>query len=531
MESNRLTGLSVLTLGASLFFAPCGAAGEAFSFPRATPESQGVRTEDVEAFVARLHEQEGAVHAFMLLRRGHVIAEGAWAPYDLAIPHALYSISKAFTSLAVGYAVEDRQLSLDDRIAWHFPDDLPAGASGHVRDVRVRDLMKMASGHRRDPLSAMRANGVTNWAKAYFSVPVEDPPGIFFRYMTGNTCLLAQLHRRVTGEADMLAYLRPRLFDKLGMRPGPWMRQPDGTVFGGSGFHLTAEDLAKMAQLLLQEGVWQGERVAPLAWVKQATSCQTPFGRVMDSVLALHTGDNNRLPREIDAQNDWQQGYGFQLWMGRHETFRLCGAYGQIAVIVPKKDFVCVVLAGANGSNKRSVEAFYDTLLARMDEKPLPENPDRARRLQERLRTLELPVPKPAARPAESVREACRKTYRFAPAARGIVSVACDLGNGAIVFENAYGRQTLRVGEGEWLSSEVATDAPSLQGTHVLPGGFQRVGASGAWVDAQTYRVKMCYLSSPHTMTLDFRFADGALALTFDAPLAKIDRQTFTARP
>ena len=509
---------------ASAILAFPAAAREPFRFPRATPESQGIRSTAVSEFVRRLNAEGDMAHAYMLIRHGKVVAEGCWAPYDANVPHALYSISKAFTSMAIGYAVDDRKMTLNDRVDWFFPEYAPTNSPGHARELRVRDLMQMASGHRRDPLSAARSSSETNWPKAFYAAPVPDPPGLVFRYMTGNSCMLAQIHRRVTGAADMIDYLRPRLFDKLDIADMYWDRQPDGTVFGGSGFHLRAEDLAKVAQLLLQGGVWRGERILPLWWVKQATSCQTPYGSVMDPVLALHLGakDAKGLP---DPANDWQQGYGFQMWMGRHETFRLCGAYGQIGVVMPNEDVVCVVLAGGNGSNKLSADALYDTILPSLSAVPLPEDPAALASLRSLSASLSITLPEHSASPSPETLKAAERIYAFPENVRGVKSIKFSPSLKTIDIENGFGRQT-----GRWVCGSVATDPVSTKATNVIPGGPQPVGAAGAWTAPDAYRVRVCYLSAPHIMTIDLRFSDGALSATFDCPLAGIKRQSVVGR-
>ena len=510
---------------AALAIAPIlSAVGGQFSFPRATPESQGVRSSAVSAFVERLNAEGDMAHAYMLIRHGKVIAEGCWAPYSAEVPHALYSISKAFTSMAIGYAVEDRKMTLNDRVDWFFPEYAPTNEPGFARELRVRDLMQMASGHRRDPLSAARSSGETNWPKAFYSVPVLDPPGLIFRYMTGNSCMLAQIHRKVTGAPDMIDYLKPRLFDKLGVADMYWDRQPDGTVFGGSGFHLRLEDLAKVSQLLLQRGVWRGERILPLWWVKQATSLQTPYGSVMDPVLALHLGakDAKGLP---DPSNDWQQGYGFQMWMGRHETFRLCGAYGQIGVVMPNEDIVCVVLAGGNGSNKLSVNALYDTILPSLSDSPLPEDPSALAALKARSAALSITLPARSAEPSPDALKAAERAYSFSENPRGLKRIKFDSACRVVEFENAFGAQTLAVGEGSWATGEISAEPVSTKATNVLPGGPQKVGAAGAWIASDTYRIALCFLAAPHIMKIDLQFAGGSLAATFDCPLAGIKSQ------
>ena len=233
--------------------------------PRATPESQGIPSEAVSSLIDRLEEQDGMVHSYMLIRHGKVIAEGHWEPFNADTPHALYSVSKSFVSMAIGLAVDDGLMSLNDRVVKFFPEEAKLNSDERLRDMRVRDLMSMASGQKSDTFKAIRSAAPGEEAKAFFEMPMKNEPGKLFRYMSGNTAMLALIHAKVTGEKDLIAYLKPRVFDKLGITSSYWPRLKNGTtVIGGSGFELKSEELAKICLLLLNDGVWQGERILPL---------------------------------------------------------------------------------------------------------------------------------------------------------------------------------------------------------------------------------------------------------------------------
>lgn len=511
-------------------------AGVACAAPleRATPESQGVDSKAVLKLVERLHAENDQVHGYMLLRHGKVIAEGHWAPFSPAERHALFSVSKAFVSMGIGFAVADRKMTLNDRVNWFFPEFVPTNQSAFAREMRVRDLMAMASGHGKDPFAAMCRADKTNCAKGFFDEPVVMAPGILFRYMSGNTAMLAQIHRRITGEDDLVKYLRPRLFDKLGIADYEWCRQPDGTVLGGSGFELRLEDLAKVSQLFLNGGRWNGERVLPLEWVKQATSCQTPYGKVMDPVLAHHVGgaaDSGA----ANAENDWEQGYGYQLWMGRHETFRLCGAYGNIGVIMPDQNIVLAVHAGGNGSNMLSVEALYDTILPALSDKALPENSAALADLRKRSGELTMTYPLSAAKPsAEAIKLAAKEWYAPVPNLLGVSSVKFDAGKNEFTFVNDFGDQSITVGEKSWVRGAVEVEKPSTYTLSRVPGGKQPIGARGGWTAQDTFAFRICFLRTPFYVDFELKFKGGKLHLITKGPLAKrysVEWELSSARP
>ena len=467
-------------------------AGVAGPLPRATPESQGVRSEAVLKLIDLLSAEGDKVHSYMLLRHGKVVAEGWWAPYDANTPHALFSVSKAFVGMGIGYAVEDGLMTLNDRVNWFFPASVPPGQDTRAGEIRVRDLLAMASGQKTDSMDLLLSAAPGEQAKAFFSIPMEEPPGLRFRYMSGNSAMLALIHRKVTGERDLVKYLKPRLFDRLGIGERHWVRQSDGTVLGGWGFELTTEELAKVGQLLLQGGRWNGESVLPSWWVSQSTSRQTAFGNVLDPVLVRHTGGANA--KGDSAPDDWEVGYGYQLWMGNHGTFRLCGACGQIAVVMPSEDVVFVSTAGGSGSNKLSVEAFYAAILPGLAPAAFPENPQALRRLRERSAGLALGTPGKGVAPARQAVEIAARGCELETRPLGIESVRYDDKTGMFEFRNGFGVQRFAVGrDGRWAVGSAEVEDGRAGDLDKIAGGPQPLGASGAWTKEHEFRFRVVF--------------------------------------
>lgn len=486
--------------------------------PRATPESQGVPSEAISALIDRLEEQNGMVHSYMLIRNGKIIAEGHWAPFNAETPHALYSISKSFVSMAIGFAVNDRLLSLDDKVAKFFPEEAKANGDIRLKDMRVRDLMAMASGQKSDTFKAMCNSAPGEAAKAFFKMPMEREPGQTFRYMSGNTTMLALIHAKATGEKDLISYLKPRVFDKLGINATYWPRLKDGTtVIGGSGFELKSEDLAKICLLLQQNGIWLGERILPLWWVKQATSLQTPYGNVTDSVLALHGANSGGAAKP----DDWQLGYGWQLWMGHHESFRLCGAFGQIGAIIPSKNLIFVSNAGGRSSNKPSLNAFYDTILPSLSEQPLPENPADLKKLRDRSANLNLATPKGAAAPSEQAANAFTIVKSETPNALAITSFGYDTKTKTLTIENRFGKQSLCVGGGEWVSGSFTAEDNHSETINRIPGGKQIVATAGGWTHPERLAIRIHFIRSPAILDIVFEMQDGKALVSTQSNMSR----------
>src|SRR5215475_4367077 len=202
--------MKILLIAALLVLAasPCAAAG----LPRSRPEPQGISSSAILAFIQAADKDIDALHSFMLIRHGHVVAEGWWAPYAAETPHMLFSLSKSFTSTAVGLAAAEGKLSIDDPVLKFFPDEAPAEPSANLKAMRLRDLLRMSTGHQTEP--ARRPD--EPWAKTFLAQPVPFKPGTHFLYNTSATYMQSAIVQKATGQT-VLDYLKPRLFEPLGI--------------------------------------------------------------------------------------------------------------------------------------------------------------------------------------------------------------------------------------------------------------------------------------------------------------------------
>jgi len=374
--------------------------------PRATPESQGVRSDAVLACIEALDARLAHMHSLVVVRRGQVIAEGWWAPYRADLPHALFSLSKSVTSTAVGLLVEEGRLSLDDRVVDLLPDVAPEAIDERLAGMRLRHLLSMSTGQARDGLEGV--GGTTGWARRILGVPVVHAPGTRFMYQTGATYLLAAIVTRTTGER-LLDHVTSRLFAPLGIEGATWERSPDGIDVGGWGLSMTTEDVAAFGQLYLQRGAWQGRQVVPEPWVATATMAHVDNG-------------DPALP------SDWTQGYGFQFWRSRHGGYRGDGAFGQLCLVMPGQEVVVAATAGLPDMQDE-LDVLWETLLPALgDVASLPPDPDGHARLLTRLASLRLPTPAGASTsPRLDAREPMR--YRLDSGGTGsLMLVRCDDG-------------------------------------------------------------------------------------------------------
>jgi CubicO group peptidase (beta-lactamase class C family) len=332
--------------------------------PRATPESQGVDSGKILEFIEAADKKVDSMHSFMMLRNGKVVAEAWWAPESPDKPHVLWSLSKSFTSTAVGLAVADGKLSVDDPVLKFIKDDeLPADVSTNLKSMRVKDLLTMSTGHQSEPM--MRDQ--TEWVKTFLKHPVQHLPGTHFHYNTPATYMQSVVVKRATGE-DILSYLEPRLFQPLGIKSPKWDQSPEKISLGGYGLYLCTEDIAKFGQLYLQKGNWNGKQLIPENWIAEATSKQVSNGS--------------------DPTKDWNQGYGYQFWRCRHDAYRGDGKDGQFCIVMPKQSAVIAITA-----NTRDMQAelnlVWDYLLPALQDTPLPENAEAAMKLSDRVKRLQ----------------------------------------------------------------------------------------------------------------------------------------------
>jgi hypothetical protein len=303
----------------------------------------------------------------MILRHGQVLVEGWWAPYTPADVNLLYSLSKSFTSTALGFAVSEGRLGLDDPVISFFADVDALATHPWTRSMTVRNLVSMATGHTEDTLERAVALDPAEPVRGFLQIPPDQEPGSVFAYNNTATYVVGAIVQQVTGQR-LTDYLRPRLFDPLGIDRTPWDTSIGDREIGFSGLHLTTESVARFGQLLLDDGVWEGRRLLPEGWVQEAT--------------------RQHIANPGEPEPDWQQGYGYQFWRSRH-GYRGDGAFGQFCLVLPEQDAV-VVTTAATEDMQGILDAVWAHLLPAFDQ---VSTADADRRLAERLSTLAVTVP------------------------------------------------------------------------------------------------------------------------------------------
>ncbi len=468
--------------------------------PRSIPETEGVSSEGILNFLDAVEKSKHELHSFMFLRHGKVIAEGWWNPYRSDLKHTMYSTSKSFTSTAIGFAVSENRLSVNDKVISFFPKDIPDTISPNLAALTVKDLLTMSVGQEPDPSFSIVSKD-TNWIKAFLALPVKYKPGSKFLYNSMATYMLSAIVQKVTGE-KVIDYLKPRLFEPLNIQGMDWETDPMGISTGGWGLRIKTEDMAKFGQLYLKKGKWNDMQVIPAEWIEEATSYK------------IDQAPN--MPKEKKDLSEWTQGYCYQFWRCRHNAFRADGAYGQYIIMMPDQDAV-VVLTSETSDMQREINLVWEYLLPAIKGDKLTENNDMVSVLNKRLESLALPViGKSSVSPLENTISG--KTYSFAPNEKQIETIdfqfqksecLVNLTIDSVAYKVAFGSGTWKLGEtmkpGPSLFSKSNRDADILYPA--------KVAGNYAWKNDSTLELKLRYIESPHSETILCRFSQDKIGV------------------
>lgn len=297
-------------------------------------------TQPLNGFVKRITDTGLHVFSVRVLQRGML-----WDAWDLTEDQRRlqHSVSKSFTCMAVGLAIEEGKLSLDSQLGSffssgeaHVPENLQSPLN--PENITLYNLLRMSTGHDSPPLWADERASLKekDWTKHYMSLPLDRKPGETFTYSSGDTFMISALLQAATGET-VKDYLTPRLFEPLGIKDVTWETSPLGVTLGCAGLSISNEELSRFGQLLLQKGQWNGQQLIPEPWIQFVTR------------------------KQIDSKGskDWEQGYGCQFWMCTHDAYRADGANGQLCIILPERDAVIAI-----NSNEGRMQDIMDAVWA-----------------------------------------------------------------------------------------------------------------------------------------------------------------------
>ena len=492
-SNHFLSCIKAILPAVAIACATLSATAQINDLPRVAPESVGISSKVIaNYFDSVMSLKDTEIHSVLLMRHGKVIGEIHPAPFKAEYGHTLFSASKTFTSAAIGIAIKDNLLRIDDRLATFFPDLLPEKVSPRLAAITIRDLLTMNSGFKQTDYVR---NNETEWVKKYLAIDVVAEPGTRFKYDSMDTYLLAAIIQKVTGQT-MFDYLKQRMFEPLHITEGNWERSPEGINCGGWGLYLQSESLAKFGQLLLNKGSWQGKEIIPASWVEEMMK-----------------------PHVSDTGGD---SYCYQMWeCSNPKTARADGAYGQYIIVMPNEDMVAVVtqVIREGKAGRRERQMLFKDVLGAIKSEALPKSAADFRLLQKKSASYVLPYAE--GRSAATSKAVLNKTFTFDKNAYGWKSVCIvKVGKNLKLFIDTEdcGTNEIECGYRKWTLSEVATKfPPNARGnTKGAFSGFTspfKASASYGWTRDGKLNVKVLYVDWMSGVKLQFDFVQNQMTL------------------
>ena len=485
MGENRFLSFFIALISISLI-------AQTKSLPRSTPEQEGVSSESIVNLIDAFERKIEFVHSYMIVKNGKVISEGWWNPYGPKSPHELWSLSKSFTSTAIGFAVEEGLIQIHDFVKDYFPEKSPENPTWQLKQLRIIDLLTMSTGHTSEPGLGQESD---DWVKHFLESELELRPGTYFMYNTPATYMLSAIIQRVTGE-KLVDYLYPRLFEPLGIDRPEWETDPRGINTGGWGLHLTTEDIAKFGVFYIQEGKWNGNQLLSSDWIKMATSKQVSNGS--------------------DPDSDWSQGYGFQFWRSRFNTYRGDGAMGQFCLVIPEHNTIVAITSGTDNMGG-IMQIVWDELLPKMNSSEMIFNPEGIEILRKKSASLEL-KPIDGKMSKGLAKKFFNKKIKIAKNKEGVEFIFFNSKKNEVEIKVNGKIETIPFGFGEYIKSELKGHLPFTSSNHkIVPKSSLRysknkkIAVSGAWITENEFQMRIYQYETPARLDYIFNFKNGKL--------------------
>ena len=456
------------------------------------PESVGVESESILNFINSIEEKINELHSLIILKDGKKIASGWWAPYSSEFPHILHSLSKSFTSTAIGLAIEEGKLNLNDRVISFFPEYETENIDPKFKEMRVRDLLTMTTGEKKEISPFISKD--KDWAKLFINAKLDFLPGTYYKYNSYATYMLSCIIKKITNQ-NLEDYLNPRLFIPLGIEKPSWEKCPRGISYGGWGLKLKTQDIAKFGQLLLQNGKWNGNQIISEDWIKMATSKQV---------------ENKYNQYNID----WKQGYGFQFWKNRYNSYRGDGAFGQYCIVIPDHKMV-IAITGSVQNMQRVLDVFWEEIYSNLNSNEVKiDNGNFQEKLNEKLISLKIKPHNTKENKFKS-KIILDGNYLMNPNELEIKSVKfekVDHNYRLIIYSNS-GKEEIMISDNKYYRNSLSNfnfiDNYSSEGLSYFKNekiNPTPVAINGYWKDKETFSIKILYLENTAKANLDLQF-------------------------
>lgn len=432
-----------------------------YTIPNSLSEDMGVPSNSIYNFLNRLDQFQIPMHSVLLARHGKLITEAYYSPYDAKTLHRMFSVSKSFTSIAIGLLIAEGKLSLEDSIIQYFPDKLPLQVHPWIAQLTIREMLKMQTCH---SSTTYKTHPDKDWVESFFIAKPSHPPGTVFHYDSSSSHTLCALVERLTGK-PMLDYLRGCYLDQVGFSKDAYMLQdPFGISMGASGLMATPMDLMIFALIIMKGGSLEERHFLPKEYLQEATSHQTDTlvkGPVLEEC----------------------QGYGYQFWRIQNDGFACYGMGGQLAICLPRYDLICVTTAdtqGIQGGNQLIYQSLYDELLPFLSNEALPADPTSQTLLENYIKKLFIkPLVSYVSSPLMSVID--KQCYQLSENLSGFTSLSLEFlpenKTGLLILTKDNINHNLAFGFGKMVTSQ-------------FPIYFQRCLTSGTWLSEDTLYIK-----------------------------------------
>lgn len=436
-------------------------------------------------FFDQIGRHELELNTFMLLQDGTVAAEFWREPYRRNCPQLLYSLSKSFTSIAVGIAWDRGLLNLEDKVISFFPDKLPENVSPNLEKMTIHHLLSMNAGHEDNIYAEVVKE--RDWVKAYLSMDVKHEPGTHYRYSTHSTYMLSAILERVTGQS-LVDFLMPVLFGPLGIGRPVWETCPVGIAAGGMGLSIPTEGIARFGQMLLSKGVYDGQRIVSERYIELATTEQS------DNRAAAS-------PNRMDSA----QGYGYQFHLCRKGAYRGDGSFGQLCFVAPKEKIV--IAATSSFPSMQPLHTLLDLIYEYVFDRS-PEDPSRLHQQLAVLSTSSLPAFLPVPGNAPDLHKRCYtlednplalKKIRFNQATDKLELLLIDDNGSEQMLPFSF---TQRASATSLFVKDLALHT-------------QEVVTFAAWTAADSLRLTLYFIETPYVVSFTIRFMDKTIDFRF----------------
>ena len=436
-----------------------------------TPEQAGIASQHVLAFYQELESQHLSTHSVILSRGDRLFSECYWAPFHKDFKHRMYSVTKSFVSIAIGFCEQEGLLSLDDPIMKFFPEY----ADGHSHSSTIREMLQMTTTMEKS--GGWFTSGTTDRAAFYFTKAPEKNPDTLFDYDSAGSFMLGVIVEKVTGKT-FLSYLQEKCLNDIGFSKDACCLQcPGGHAWADSGLLCTARDLWLFARFVMNKGSWHGRTYLNAAYIEKATSAITPndpFG-----FSNCHNG----------------QGYGYQFWRAANGCFAAKGMGNQLAFCDPLHDFICIINSDNQG-NYLKYEPIYRALYSHIIPHlttPLTENIESFQKLSAFTAGRDLFCLR-GNKESPLANKISGKLFDCQENRPGIRWFRLDMNrdSGTFTYENDQGIKEMHFGFGKNLFHKFPqTGYSDLVGTVSTPGHRYDAAFSADWPSENTLRLRV----------------------------------------